>query len=169
MKQAWCLAQALKGGPLLLCGPQLAAPALQALLGAAQHVGSSQQRSEEVASFSGRSLDSKHSMGVNCPTQWATASTLETIHSLALLRAMMPNRRPLTPLFSATGVQLSPSIPAVAAAGSVLMDLDLDCPGQPHFSGGGLQAIGIKTWRRLKMKKHKIRKRRKANRHSSKS
>lgn len=35
-------------------------------------------------------------------------------------------------------------------------------------AAAGVRAIGIKTWRRLKMKKHRIRKRRKANRHKSK-
>lgn len=34
--------------------------------------------------------------------------------------------------------------------------------------GDGLRTITTKTWRRLKMKKHKIRKRRRANRHKSK-
>lgn len=74
-------------------------------------------------------------------------------------------------VFTPTGIFSLPSQPMLVqdgqSCGSYTAD-EVACPGQDGLQqGDGLMAIGIMRWRRLKMKKHKIRKRRKANRHKT--
>lgn len=86
---------------------------------------------------------------------------------LYAVRGMMPNRTPFTPHFTPHGVMLMPNsssmqqlehaAPAPAAAAEE--------DGEEVADEAGLWADSVKRKRKLKMKKHKLKKRRKLTRH----
>lgn len=94
---------------------------------------------------------------------------------LAAVDQLAPQRWAVTPLLVPHGVLALPQEfvrqqeEAVEAAcrpgGSAAEDSDEEEAGDDDAA---IHAISIKTWRRLKMKKHKIRKRRRADRHKVK-
>ncbi|GAX80594.1 hypothetical protein CEUSTIGMA_g8030.t1 [Chlamydomonas eustigma] len=74
----------------------------------------------------------------------------------------------MQPLFSPHGIALIPLIGTLAARNQGKLPGPSFEDDEDEEEDTGLQAVNIKTWRRLKMKKHKISKRRKAARHQKK-
>lgn len=93
------------------------------------------------------------------------------------IRSMLPNRSPFTPVFTAHGVMLMPnsgSMQLAAAPQQSVDDEDLQQQaaaaaaaeaGAEEEEQQGMWADSVKRKRKLKMKKHKLKKRRKLTRH----
>jgi len=106
-----------------------------------------------------------------------TKNRREKFAEVPLVSELLPNRRAFTLQFSPHGIQLVPrailppmgvdlSPPQPTQASQQSFDVVKDSVEQDDHeqTETSIQAISTKTWRRLKMKKHKIRKRRRASR-----
>ena len=140
--------------------------------------------SSRLASFASAAASRGFSSQQSLEHEFGSGPQSSFFSDLAAARRLLPHRASYSLSFSAHGVQLVPEGAASTDGAASAAELEqagkiIECLCRVGTMGeeeedeeeglpGGLHAIGIKTWRRLKMKKHKIRKRRKANRHKAK-
>jgi hypothetical protein len=121
-----------------------------------------QCKSMEQMSCSGYDMSVKRKIQT-----WDLLTQRQMRQEVPVVSEMLPNRKLMQPLFSPHGIALMPLIGTLAAR-SHGKPLEPSFDDEDQHEDAGLQASSIKTWRRLKMKKHKINKRRKAARHQRK-
>lgn len=83
---------------------------------------------------------------------------------LPLVNALLPNRKDIAAQFSPHGITLVPK----SILAKSIVEHQQEEEEDEVLKDNAMMAIGIKKWRSLKMKKHKISKRRKLNRHKNK-
>jgi hypothetical protein len=84
---------------------------------------------------------------------------------LHAIREMLPNRSPFTPHFTPHGVMLMPNSNSMQLAAVVPAQQQAVADEAEQHEEAGLWADSVKRKRKLKMKRHKLKKRRKLTRH----
>lgn len=96
------------------------------------------------------------------PGQSARQDLFIEMHTI---RSMLPNRSPFTPHFTPHGVMLMPNSNSMQLAVAPAQQQSVADEAEEQHEESGMWADSVKRKRKLKMKKHKLKKRRKLTRH----